>query len=51
MGDENERNISARDRKNKTSGRLRDKYRSPFNKLDQNAKLLTNQIDSALLTE
>jgi hypothetical protein len=51
MGDEIERNKSARIRKNKPSGKLRDKNRSPLKQLDLNAKLLTNQIDSALLTE
>ena len=51
MGDENERNMTGKNKKNKTGVRQREKNRSPLKQLDLNAKLITNQIDSALLTE
>ena len=51
MGDENERNMTGKNKKNKTSVRPREKNRSPLKQLDLNAKFITNQIDSALLTE
>jgi len=51
MGDENDRNMARKNRKNKTGVRPREKNRSPLRQLDLNAKLISNQIDSALLTE
>jgi hypothetical protein len=51
MGDENERNMTGKNKKNKTGVRLRERNRSPLKQLDLNAKFITNQIDSALLTE
>jgi hypothetical protein len=43
--------MTGKNKKNKTGVRLREKNRSPLKQLDLNAKLITNQIDSALLTE
>jgi hypothetical protein len=43
--------MTGKNKKNKTGVRLREKNRPPLKQLDLNAKLITNQIDSALLTE
>jgi hypothetical protein len=50
MGDENEKNMVGKGRKNRPVQKQR-KTRSPLKYMDLNAKLITNQVSSAQLAD